>query len=213
MRPVRWPLSRRATAFAGLLLVGGVAVAALSLRATPERQVKLAVEQRSLPQVTPAELADWIVSGRRDFVVVDLRSDAAYRAGHVRDAVHCGTCHEDAAAGRAAQEGDHFVDLSKLLVVYAETGDARLELPPIVARNHRLSVLAGGWAAWRRDILAPVTFGGEVDRGEIEAKQRKEALRAFFAGERPATGTVAPLPITPIKRDSAHRPAGAKEGC
>jgi rhodanese-related sulfurtransferase len=205
--------SRGAIAFAAVLLAGGAAVAALSLRGAPPRQVKVALLQETLPRVTPAELATWIVEGRRDFVVVDLRPEAAYREAHVRDAVHCGSCHEDAAEGRAAQEGAHFVDLSKKLVVYTETGDSRLELPKIVARNRRLAVLAGGWVAWRDEILAPVTFGGEVDRAELEAKLRREALRAFFAGERPAAGTVAPLPITPIKRDHAHRPAGRAEGC
>jgi rhodanese-related sulfurtransferase len=205
--------ARRDLAFAAVLLAGGVAVAAMSLRGEPERARKLKVAQRALGQVAPAELASWIIEGRRDFVVVDLRDDAAYRAAHVRDAVHCGSCHQDAAAGRAAQEGPHFVDLSKKLVVYAADGDAGLELPAIVAKNPRLSVLAGGWEGWRREILAPVAFGGEVDRAEIEAKQRQEAVRAFFAGERPAARAVAPLPIAPIKRDHAHKPAGRAEGC
>jgi rhodanese-related sulfurtransferase len=200
-------------AFAGLLLAGGVAVAALSVRGGPERQVKLELQQATLPRVTPAELASWIIEGRRDFVVLDLRPEAAYRGAHVRGATHCGTCHDDAAAGRAMQEGEHFVDLSKKLVLYTATGDTPLELPAIVARNPRLSVLAGGWAGWRDEILAPVSFGGEIDRAELEAKLRREAVRAFFAGERPATQTVAPLPITPIKRDHPHRPAGRPEGC
>ncbi len=199
-------------AFVGLLLAGGVAVAALSIRGAPPRKVKIQVAQRRLIQVAPAELAQWIIAGRRDFVIVDLRSGDAYEAGHVRGAVHCGSCHEDKAAGRKAQEGPHFIDLSKKLVLY-DAGQAPLDLPPIIARNPRLYVLAGGYAAWQRDILAPVPFGDEPDRAVLEDKLRREAVRSFFAGERPDTGTVAPLPIAPVKRENAHKPAGPSEGC
>jgi uncharacterized protein len=203
--------SRATLAFVGLLLVGGVAVAALSLRGAPPRRVKLQVAQKGLAQVAPAELAQWVLEGRRDFVIVDLRKGDAYEAGHIRDAVHCGSCHEDKATGRKAQEGPHFIDLSKKVVLYADAGEAPLELPPIIVRNPRLYVLAGGYAAWQRDILAPVVLGGETDRSELEPKLRREAVRAFFAGERPAT--VAPLPLTPVKRENAHTPAGKAEGC
>jgi uncharacterized protein len=206
-------MKARAIAFTSVLLAGGLAVAAASVWGPPPRQVKLRVDQERLPQVAPAELAQWIIEGRRDFVVVDLRGNAAYQASHVRDAVHCGTCHEDKDAAHEAQQGDHFVDLSKKLVLYADSGATPLELPPIVARNARLHVLAGGFAAWQRDILAPVALTGVSDRDELEARQRHEAVRAFFAGERPASGTVAPLPITPVKREGAHKPAGASEGC
>jgi hypothetical protein len=209
-----WPWSRAALAFAAVLLTASLAVAALSLRGPPARHMKRVVEQRSLLQVPPVELARWIIEGRRDFVVIDLRKDAAYEAGHVRDAVNCGSCHGDRAAGRQAQV-EHFIDLSKKLVLYTDAGDAALELPPIVARNPRLQVLAGGWEAWRRDILAPVVFGGETDRSALEAKLRREAVRAFFAGERLDGGSVAPAPapIVPVKRDGAHKPAGPSEGC
>jgi len=202
---------RPRVAFVAILLAGGAAVAALSIVAPPARGMKVKVAERSLAKLAPTELAQWIIEGRRDFVIVDLRDDPAYEAGHVRGAVHCGSCHEDKAAGRKAQAGEHFIDLTKKLVFYTDDGAAPRELPPILARNPRLALLTGGWRAWQRDVLAPVTFGGETDRSELEIKQRAEAIRAFMAGEN-ATAP-APVRIVPVKRDGAHKAVGGGEGC
>lgn len=205
-------LSRPVVAFFAVTLVAGTAVAALSLKPVA-KQVKFDLDAKAHRRVQPAELADWIVTGKRDFAVVDLRGDEAFEAGHVKDAVHCGSCHESRKEGRQAAE-EHFIDLSKKLVLYTQTGKERVELPRLLARNPRLYVLDGGYDRWQRDVLAPVTLGGELDPAEAEAHKRREAVRAFFSGERPGqTAQPARLPVTPIRRDSAHQPAAAHEGC
>lgn len=198
-------------AFVVVSLVGGIAVAGLSLRKEAPRRVKLD-ESAVARRVLPGELAQWIIEGRRDFTVIDLRKTEAFEAAHVRDAVHCGSCHENKAEGRKAAQ-EHFIDLSKKLVLYTDTGKETVELPKIIARNPHLHVLDGGWAGWQKEVLAPVTFGGETDPAQIEDKRKREAIRAFFAGERPQTAAPAQLPITPIRRENAHKPAGASEGC
>lgn len=202
---------RRSTlGFAGVLLVGGLAVAALSLRGEPQRRTRFAVMDR--PHVAPDELARWIVEGRRDFAIVDLRPAADFAAGHVRGAVSCATCHGDNAEGRKAEESG-FVDLSKKLVLYTDSGSEAVELPRLLADNPGIYFLDGGYRAWRAQILGPVSFGGETSEAELLARQRREALRAFFAGERPGAAAPAPLPVTPMRRDGAHKPAGTGEGC
>jgi len=195
--------------FAVVLLVAGAAVAGLSLRGEPKRKLRYQVS--STQTVTPAELAAWIIEGRRDFSVVDLRDPEDYAKGHVRGAVSCGSCHTDAA--EAKQDETTFVDLSKKLVLYTDTGTESVDLPKLLAKNPRLYVLAGGWEAWQRDVLAPVTFGGETDQEQVDEKQRREAVRAFYAGERTDSARPAALPITPIRRKAAHQTAGAHEGC
>lgn len=202
--------SRKTIAFVAVMTVSGSAVAALSLRGEPPRRLKYGPDVAQ--PVAPAELADWMLSGRRDFAVVDLRDDAAYRAGHVRDAEHCGSCHEDRAQGRAAME-EHFVDLSKKVVLYTQTGKESVELPKMLAKNPRLHVLEGGYAGWQREVLAPVSFDDVTTDEELAARRRREAVRAHFAGERAVTATPAKLPVTPIRRTGAHAPAAAREGC
>lgn len=212
-KPVRPPLfSRRARLFAALLLVVGGTLAVVSLRGEPKREVRVALgPDRAV--VTPAELAAWGIEGRRDYVVVDLRPDDDFREGHVRGAVSCGTCHETVDEGRSATQGDTFVDLTKRVVLYTETGTESVSLPPLLARNHNVALLKGGYAAWKAEVLAPVAFGGEVDEAEIAAKRKREAVRAFYAGERVGSAVPAVLPVAPIRRQSPHAPAKPSEGC
>jgi rhodanese-related sulfurtransferase len=202
---------KHAVTFAVVFLVAGAAVAGLSLRGEPQRRLHFGVSQTART-VKPTELASWIIEGRRDFAVIDLRGQPRFDQGHVRDAVSCGTCHTSAEEGRKAVQETMFVDLSKKLVLYTETGTEDVSLPKLLAKNPRLYTLAGGYAAWQRDVLAPVAFGGETDAEQVQEKQRREAVRAFFAGER-ATSAPAALPLAPIKRKAAHQPAGAREGC
>lgn len=198
--------------FAAVLLVTGGAVAALSLRGEPKRRLHFGVSQ-SARTVTPAQLASWMIEGRRDFTVIDLRPPEAFARGHIRDAVSCGQCHSSADEGRKALRETMFVDLTKKLVLYDDDGQESLELPKLLAKNPRLYTLAGGYEAWQREVLAPVSFGGETDAEQLHAKQKQEAVRAFFAGERVGASQPAVLPMAPIKRESTHQPAGPREGC
>ena len=203
---------KRAMAFAGVLLLSGVAVAGLATRGEPKRRLQYDVTRTSQVIRAP-ELARWIIEGRRDFAVVDLRDGAGFQAGHVKGAVHCGKCHSSAAEGRKALQESLFVDLSKKLVLYTETGKEPVELPKLLAKNPRLYLLEGGYQAWKNEVLAPVPLGGETDREALDQKRRREAVRAYFAGERVDTGKAAELPVAPIRRANAHQPAGAHEGC
>lgn len=198
-------------AFAAVLLVAGAAVAGISLtRGEPQWQVKYEVAGR--PTVSPTEVARWGLEGRRDYVVVDLRPSDDYAEGHIRGAVSCGTCHATASEGKKAEQGDTFVDLTKKLVLVSETGSESIKLPRLLARNPRLYVLAGGYEGWKQQVMAPVQFGGETDEAQLAEKVRRDAVRAFYAGERPAPST-ATLPTEPIHRSAPHAPAKAAEGC
>jgi rhodanese-related sulfurtransferase len=206
-------LTRNRIVFAVVFLASSVTVAALATRGPPPRRLTHAVDARTHAEVKANELARWIIEGRRDFTVIDLRAPEAFQKGHVRNAVNCGGCHANAAEGRAAVEKGDFVDLTKNLVVYTDTGADPVELPKVLANNPRLYLLKGGYQAWRDEVLAKVSFEGVLDQDRLYELQQREAVRAFFAGERPSTGAVAPLPVAPIKRESAHKPAGAREGC
>ena len=87
-RPLRIKLTLPLV-LAVLALGSAVAVAAIGQK--PGRGAE-AWTPTPAHSVTPAELAQWIVEGRRDFVVVDLRPSSAFQAGHVRGAVSCGSC-------------------------------------------------------------------------------------------------------------------------
>jgi len=205
--------NQNAIVFAVALLVASVAVAALSIRGEPKRRLHEGVAQNNVQTVTPDELASWIIEGRRDFVVVDMRDPDDFAKGHVRGAVNCGNCHTSKEEARKPDDESMFVDLSKKLVLYTDLGDETIDLPKLLARNPRLYTLTGGYDAWKREVLSPVAFGGETDLEQVHEKQKREAVRAWFAGERTDSSKAAVLPITPIRRRAAHQPAGAHEGC
>lgn len=204
---------RRAYVFGGALLALGLAVAAASVRGEPQRRLKFAVEGGDAGRVTPKELADWIVEGRRDFAVVDMREHGEWQKGHVQKAVSCGSCHESSAEGRTAQHGEGFVDLSKKLVLYTQTDKEPIVVPRVLHDNPRLFRLAGGFEAWRREVLGKVPLEGLADEEQLAAARRHEAVRAFLSGERPAAAGTAKLPVAPIRRVGEHKPATANEGC
>lgn len=205
-------ITRNRLLFSAVMLTSGITVAGLASRGPPPRRLTYEVDARNHGVVQPAELAKWIVEGRRDFTVIDLRAPTEFDRGHVKNAVACGHCHANAAEGRAAVDKGDFVDLSKKLVVYTATGTEPVQLPKVLASNPNLLLLKGGYEGWEHDVLAKVSFEGAADQEKLNELQQKEAVRAFFAGERP-TSVVAPLPTAPIRRDTAHKPATAREGC
>lgn len=205
--------SKKQMAFAGALLAVAAIIAAASLKGEPKRKLSLKVESDASRLVEPAELADWIITGRRDFAVIDMRSSEQFQKSHIRQAVHCGTCHESKAEGAKAVKGETFVDLSKKLVFYTEGADEEVDLPRVLHDNPRLYRLSGGYARWQKDVLAPVSFEGLSDEDELAAAKKRESVRAYFSGERPAPAA-ARLPVAPIRRVGEHKgAAAASEGC
>jgi rhodanese-related sulfurtransferase len=193
------------------LFAAAITVAALSARSHPShpRLYDVAGVHRS---VTPDEVATWIIEGRRDFTVIDLRPPADFERGHIPVAVNCHHCHVDRQGAGDAEEG-YSVDLSKKLVAYTETGTEHVELPRIVARHPSLMLVKGGWQAWKTDVLGPVSLEGVDDEARPEL-QRREARRAYFAGEHVGSGAAAAPAVVPTKRE-CPRPAAAtaREGC
>ena len=88
-------LTKARIIFAAVVLLLGGAVAAASLGGEPRRELAQIVDQSKKTALSTDQLAHWIISGRRDFVLLDLRHAAAYKAGHIRGAYNCQGCHQD----------------------------------------------------------------------------------------------------------------------
>jgi rhodanese-related sulfurtransferase len=204
---------KRSYLFAGALLLLGALIAVASVRGEPQRRLKLQLDTDAARRVEPTALADWIVTGRRDFAIVDMRTAQDFEKGHVRGAVNCGSCHENRAHGEKAMHGEGFVDLSKKLVLYTQTDAEAIVLPRLLHDNPRIYRLAGGWDRWQKDVLSKVSFEGLTDAEALDAAKKRDAVRAFMSGERPATATEAKLPVAPIRRAGEHKAAATSEGC
>ncbi len=209
-KPATAPVfSRGDLVFGGGLALASLVVLAGALRGEPRYELKSSVQLAASQRVLPGELADWIVSGRRDFALIDMRSPEAFGKDHIRGAVNCGTCHASKQEGRMTES---FVDLSKKLVIYSEGDGESIQLPKILTKNQQIYRLAGGYEAWKSEVLAPVSFDGVTDEAALDAARKRDAVRAFMAGERATAPVEAKLPVKPVKREAAHGTAAA-EGC
>jgi rhodanese-related sulfurtransferase len=195
--------------FAAVLLTLGGAVAWASLRAPARRPVSARFFPDPSQQVAAAELAGWMVEGRRDFTLVDLRPREAYERKRIPGAVSCATCHASRAQGRLALEQ---VDVGRKVVLYTQSGTETASLPPFLATGRDVMWLTGGCDAFEREVLAPVRLEGLATEDAVAAARRRAAVRSFFTGEgmedlAASRRTLPPEAVVP------HRKPGGCEGC
>jgi len=206
--------------------LGAVALAlgALALFSTPHRGPVVTLDTRELAlvvekevdHVTPSELAGWIVQGRSDYRLVDLRTESDYAAYHIPTAENVTV---------AALPEFPFLRNEKI-VLYSDGGIHAAQAWMLMRAQgyNAVYTVLGGLEGWKDDVLYPVlpAQASAVDRARFE---RVAALSRFFGGEPRAEGAaVATAPIElPKLTAPAPVPAGAaspvaprkkkKEGC
>ena len=201
-------ITRQRVLFAAVFGLLAAGIAAASIRPEPEQRV-LPLASPAARGVTPAELAGWIIEGRRDFTVVDMRSRSEFQAGRIRGAVSCASCHQDRAEATRAQAGEAFVDLSKKVVLYTQTGGEPVVVPKVLHDNPRVLFLAGGYEAWKHDVLAPVDLAAAGSDEELAAARKRDAGRSFFTGEAASPRPTAAAPGSPGRTPAGGGAAGA----
>jgi len=169
---------------------------------------------READHVGAAEVAGWIVSGRADYRLIDLRSEKDYAAYHIPTAENV-TLSALPDAGLLANER---------IVLYSEGGLHAIQAWMLMrAKGHRnVYTLKGGLDQWKDEVLFPTLAPSATaeERGRFE---RSVALARFFGGS-PRTGdkesTVARVPEMPKIEVSAGTASAApkagrkkKEGC
>ena len=157
----------------------------------------------------PGVIADWLIQGRNDFMLFDLRDAAAYDRGHLPDAVRVDPAKlRDRGIVRALPD-------YKTLVFYAQADEPAADLlAPLFQRGLHVMILRGGYAGWERNVLAKPHNVVTLDDA------RRDAVARFFRGES-ALGTPQPLkdiPAAKYLKPAALPPAKAapsyeSEGC
>jgi rhodanese-related sulfurtransferase len=205
------------------LAVLALALGTLALASQPHRGplVKLDARELSLvvenevDHVTPTELAAWIVEGRADYRLIDIRAGTEYGSYHIP------TAENVPLSGLT----EYPLLRTEKIVLYSEGGIHSAQAWMLLRAQGYDSVymLLGGLDAWKDDVLFPTlpADAGPQERAQFE---RSAALAAFFGGQtRTADGdarTAAPVdlpnlvapppspgPATPVKKKKK------KEGC
>jgi rhodanese-related sulfurtransferase len=199
---------------------------AVALLASPYPGGTVTVDTRALAaaiatgadRVAPKELASWMLEGRADYRVIDLRNEAAFASGHIPSAEHIpAAALADAGLGRT----------EKLVLVGDDgVGSAQAWLL-LKARGYTgATLLSGGFAGWHEQVVSPVLVENPTPEQKAE-NDRLIAIAAHFGGQARVAGgltlvaAVAPPSASPVAAPSAiglstspRAPARKKkEGC
>jgi rhodanese-related sulfurtransferase len=204
------------------LAAAALALGALAVFAQPMPGGTITLDARELAQavqreagrVDPLELADWLVRGRADLRLIDLRGEQAYAEYHLPGAEHVPLAAlPDAALLR-----------NETIVVYSDDDLAAAQAWVLLRALgfHGARVLRGGLDAWRDEVLFPV-LAEDPTPFQAGRNARLEALARHFGGQpRRGDATVAPPPAAALpKVDAPAGPATSaagprkkkKEGC
>ncbi len=204
------------------LALGVVAVAAQPTRAgrvsVASDELAIAAE-RGADQVDPIDLANWIVAGRSDYRLVDLRGEAAFAAYRIPTAEHV-------PISRLLDAG---LARNETLVLYADDGVKASQAWFLLKANgyKGVSMVTGGLDGWKSRVLFPRLRGGTA----AGVQRENDLLRARAArfggtplapgsGESTAAAAAPPMPSAPVVAAPTLPGGGAKpssrkkrEGC
>jgi len=165
-------------------------------------------------QVGVTTLADWIIQGRSDFRVVDLRSEAAYAAYHIPPAENI----------PVARLGESTLQHNEKVILYAERGERAAQAWMLLkAKGYQGAyLLRGGLEAWKDSVLFPRIPANATPSQVVEFARIREVSRFFggtpqaLAGDSAGRSVVLPtlsLPAPKAAGGAAAPKKKKKEGC
>jgi rhodanese-related sulfurtransferase len=208
----RLTLNQKLGALALLLGAGAIFTAPTRGGAVSLDPAELAViVQREVDHVRVEELADWIVQGRADYRLVDLRDEKAYAEYHIPGAELIPVTGLDAAP----------LARNEKVVLYSDGGIHSAQAWFLLrARGYQgVYILLGGLDAWRDEVLFPTLADSltpfQAERNaKLQARavhfggQARAAAAASAGGELPAAGTT-PAAVAGAPALSAIAPPAA----
>ena len=164
-------------------------------------------------RVSAHELATWLIEGRGDFKIIDVRKPEDFEAGSIGGA-------ENIPIARLVTE-DVLSSLpdDRLIVVFSNGSETAAKATVLL----RLSgfdahLLTGGYNAWQEKILNPDISAEALD-GESLAVAEQRAYACYFVGERSDAATLErssePFvpPVFEATEELENVPPPAEEGC
>ena len=168
---------------------------------------------RQTDRVNVEDLASWLVEGRQDFVLVDVRSGEDYERGHIAEARNI------PIAELLADEALSGLPTDRKVIVYSngsENGAKAATLLRVAGLDAH--VVTGGYNAWHNRVLNPDIPLEELD-GESPQVSAQRAFSCYFVGdregsaERPAVKFVPPVYTEEEADDLEPLPPAGEESC
>jgi len=129
-------------------------------------------------RVSVVDLASWIIEGRRDFKLVDVRMPEDFESGKIGDAVNI------PIAQLVTQDALSNLPTDRLIIVYSN-GSENAAKATVMLRLSGLDahLLTGGYNAWQAKILNPEISATAFDGESLEIAEQR-AYACYFVGER-----------------------------
>ena len=167
-------------------------------------------------RVSVEQLAEWLIEGRQDFLLVDVRAPDDYQAGHI------GNAENFPLAQLVTVETLSGLPTDRKIVLYSN-GSENAAKAAVMLRlaGFDAHLVSGGFNAWHARILNPDISAEELD-GESLQVSAQRAYSCYFVGDRgddaarrkESTEPFVPPVFTPEEADDMEPlpPAGA-ESC
>jgi rhodanese-related sulfurtransferase len=175
------------------------------------------IVQTETDHVSVEELSDWIIRGKDDFRLIDLRSEAEFAAYHIPGAENV----------QLPALADHGLLRNEKIILYSEGGIHSAQAWFLMkAREYRgVYLLRGGLEEWKETILFP-RLPSTPTAEQAAVFEKKKEVSKFFGGspltgaapEQPGRTIAMPEPVMPPAPAAGSAAGGApvkkkKEGC
>jgi rhodanese-related sulfurtransferase len=170
---------------------------------------------RGSDRVTVEELANWLVQGRGDLLLVDVRPRTDHAAGAIGEARNLGVAELLDKATLTSLPAD------RQIVVYSNGAEQAAKAATLLRlAGFNAKVLTGGYNAWHARVLNPDIPLAELD-GEALQVSEQRALACYFVGDRGADSARRPVadfepPVFEVGSEEAAAlppPPVGKESC
>ncbi len=189
----------------GLILGFAVAVLMLLLPA-PRKTPRAITTGVTAPKMIRAEeLSEWVIDGRQNYLLIDLRSKAAFQKNAIKTAVCVPASKLDAATIEA-------LPAHRRIVVYSDDTEGSLPAwAAIRAYRDDVYVLDGGIKDWEEHILHPHPPSADAPESAWGQYNERLAIAGYYLGK--STGVAAEQPQRTIRLHARAVGVASDEGC
>ncbi len=134
--------------------------------------------EESEDHIDPETISQWIIEGRRDFMLIDIRSSEAFEQGHIKGA-------ENIPLSQLLQR-DTLDELpgDKLMVIYSNGSSHAAQAWLVMkAAGFDSYMLEGGFNYWNQVIMNPKVPADEAPDDEILRYKTQLAVKGYFGGD------------------------------
>ncbi len=132
------------------------------------------IVETKVDHVTATDLADWIIEGRADYRLIDLREAASYSAYHIPGAENV----------PLTQLIDYGLERNEKIILYSDGGIHSAQAWFLLnARDYKAAyMLLDGLNAWKGDVLFPEAPAQPTEE-EARAFEKSKHVSTFFGGQ------------------------------